>query len=128
MDHKLLTRPTEEGNIALHVIMEQYSKWVHIIPVPDVGSLTTARFIFKHIWLQWPSIRGIISDRVTSFINRLIPHLESMIGVKHFFSASLEPTSHGQIERKMSSLQTLLNKYCTTDKYIESKKHYLFLN
>ena len=49
MDHKVLTRTTSAGNTAVLVIVECFSVFPHLIPVPDQTADTTAKAIVKHI-------------------------------------------------------------------------------
>ena len=53
MDHEVLTRTTATGNTAVLVIVECFSGFPHLIPVPDQTADTTARAIVKHIVPLW---------------------------------------------------------------------------
>jgi len=53
MDHKVLTQTTAAGNTAVLVIVECFSGFTHLIPVPDQTADTTARAIVQHIVPLW---------------------------------------------------------------------------
>ena len=63
MDHKTLTRQTTEGNNAILVIVECFSGFAHLIPVPDMTALTTAKAIVRHIIPFWGQISCLYSDK-----------------------------------------------------------------
>ena len=49
MDHKIMTRTTDQGLTAILVIVESFSAFCHLIPVGDVTANTTSRAIVQHI-------------------------------------------------------------------------------
>jgi len=56
MDHKTLTRQTTEGNNVVLSLWNVFSGFAHLIPVPDMTALTTAKVIVRHI-IPYATIR-----------------------------------------------------------------------
>jgi len=56
MDHKVLTRTTAGGNTIVLVIVECFSGFPHLIPVPDQTADTMARAIVQHTVPLWGCI------------------------------------------------------------------------
>ena len=59
MDNKTLTRQTTEGYNAVLVIVECFSGFAHLIPVPDMTALTTAKAIVRHNSIMGPNIMSL---------------------------------------------------------------------
>jgi len=76
MDHKTLTRQTTEGNNAVLVMVECFSSFVHLIPVPDMKALTTAKAIVRHIIPFWGQISCLYSDKGPGFVSSLFRHYQ----------------------------------------------------
>jgi len=48
LDHKNLTRRTQAGNTAILCIIDSFSSWPALIPVPDCSSYTTAKAFYEN--------------------------------------------------------------------------------
>ena len=106
MDHKVLTLTTAAGNTAVLVIVECFSGFPHLIPVPDQTEDTTARPIVKHI-LPFSGIHfSLYSDKAPSFLSALFAHVNAMLGILHVTSASRTACSNGQAEALVTSFGT----------------------
>ena len=49
IDHKNLTRKTKLGNVAILCIVDSFSTWPILVPVPAMSAETTAKVFFKRI-------------------------------------------------------------------------------
>jgi len=45
IDHKVLPRPTAQGNNFISAFVDHFSRWVKFIPCPDESAFTTAKII-----------------------------------------------------------------------------------
>jgi len=119
MDHKVLTRTTSAGNTAVLVIVECFSGFPHLIPVPDQTADTTAKAIIKHIVPFWGIHFSLYSDKVPSFMSALFVHVNAMLGIRHVTSASRTARSNGQAEALVKRLSEHLKFYAKDDYSIE---------
>ena len=119
MDHKVLTRTTAAGNTAVLVIVECFSGFPHLIPVPDQTVDTTARAIVKHIVPFWGIHFSLHSDKAPSFLSALFAHVNAMLGIRHVTSASRTARSNGQAEALVKRLSEHLKYYAKDDYTIE---------
>jgi len=119
MDHKVLTRTTSAGNTAILVIVECFSGFPHLIPVPDQTEDTTARAIIKHIVPFWGIHFSLYSDKAPSFMSALFAHVNAMLGIRHVTSASRTARSNGQAEALVKHLSEHLKFYAKDDYSIE---------
>ena len=112
MDHKVLTRTTAAGNTAVLVVVECFSGFPHLTPVPDQTADTTARAIVQHIWRVQFSLH---SDKAPSFLSALFAHVNVMLGIRHVTSASRTARSNGQAEAPVKRLSEHLKFYAKDD-------------
>ena len=78
IDHKVLTRTTTAGNTAVLVVVQCFSGFPHLIPVPDQTADTTARAIVQHIVPLWEVQFSPYSDKAPSFLSALFAHVNAM--------------------------------------------------
>jgi len=119
MDHKVLTRTTAAGNTAVLVIVECFSGFPYLIPVPDQTADTTARAIVKHIVPFWGIHFSLYSDKAPSFSSALFAHVNAMLEICHVTSASRTARSNGQAEALVKRLSEHLQFYAKDDYSIE---------
>jgi len=115
MDHKVLTRTTAAGNTAVLVVMECFSGFAHLIPVPDQTADTAARAIVKHIVPLWEIHFSLYSDKARSFLSAIFAHVNAMLGIHHVTSASRTARSNGQAEALVKRLSKHLKFYAKVD-------------
>ena len=119
MDHKVLTRTTAAGNTAVLVIVECFSGFPHLIPVPDQTADTTAKAIVQHIVPLWGAQFSLYSDKAPSFLSTLFAHVNAMLGIRHVTSAARTARSNGQEEALVKRLSEHLKFYAKDDYNIE---------
>jgi len=79
MDHKVLTHTTAAGNTAVLVIVECFSGFPHLIPVPDQTADTTARAIVQHIVPLWGFNFCYTATKPLHFLSALFAHVNVML-------------------------------------------------
>jgi len=115
IDHLIFSAKTKAGNVGLLIMIDSYSGFTYLEPVPDVGMVTTAKVLVKRLFSLHPEWRGIVSDRGAAFKSKGIALLNQMTGVKHFFSSSLHPQGHGLVENMVLQVNRLLPKYAESN-------------
>ena len=75
------------GNTAVLVIVECFSGFPHLIPVPDQTANTTAKAIVQHIVPLWGVQFSLYNDQAPSFLSALFAHVNAMLGIRHVTSA-----------------------------------------
>jgi len=119
MDHKVLTRTTAAGNSAVLVIVECFSGFPHLIPMPDQTADTTAKAIVQLIVPLWGVQFSLYSDKAPSFLSALFTHVNAMLGIRHVTSAARTARSNGQAEALVKRLSEHLKFYAKDDYRIE---------
>ena len=121
IDHKILTRKTAAGSVAILVAVDVFSGYVHLIPVPDVSAATTAKMLVKFVIPTYGIMKEIQSDKASAFTSALFTHINKILGIKHVTSAALTPRSNGLAESMVKRLVEHLKFYCEDDYQIEEK-------
>ena len=119
MDHKPLTRTTNNGNTAILVIVEAFSGFPHLIPVQDMTAETTARAIVHHIIPYWGTGFSLYSDKSPSFVNALFANINQLLGIRHVTSAARTARSNGLAEAMVKRLSEHLKFYAKDDYTME---------
>jgi len=119
MDYKVLTCTTAAGNTAVLVIVECFSGFPHLIPVPNQTMDTTARAILQHIVPLWGVQFSLYSDKAPSFLSVLFAHVNAMLFIRQVTSASRTARSTGQAEALAKRLSEHLKYYAKDDYTIE---------
>ena len=89
VDHKSLPRVTKEGYTDVLCAVESYSGFVFYHLVKDTKSVTTAKAIIEKVLPIFPSLRGIITDKCSTFTSKVWQELTRIMHWKHASCASL---------------------------------------
>ncbi len=105
---------TEKGNKFILLFVECFSRFVELIPVPDLKAETTGRAFLEHIVLRYGVPTQILSDRGTNYTSELLKGVYDLLGVKPLFTTPLHPQGNGLSERMNKSLLDVLSHYVNT--------------
>ena len=90
---------SESGNRFVMVMVDQFTKWVELAPLPDQTAATTANSFFE----QWVSRFGtpiyVHTDQGSNFTSDLFLELCRLLQVVKTRTTPYRPSSNGQVER-----------------------------
>jgi transposase InsO family protein len=99
---------TAHGYEHVLVIMDEFSKFVHLIPTESADAETTVRALLE--WMaRYGIVRNWVSDQGTHFLNKVVEKLSARLEAEHHFTAAYAPWSNGQVERMNRELRELLS-------------------
>ena len=90
---------TLKGNRYIVVAMDYFSKWPEARAIPNCKAETVAKFIYEDIITRHGVPQELLSDRGTSFINKVIEELCENYQMKHRLTSPYRPQTNGMIER-----------------------------
>jgi hypothetical protein len=90
---------TSSGNRYIIVAMDYFTKWPEAKAIPNMKAETVAKFIYEEIICRHGVPQEILSDRGTSFINKLIDELCQTYQTKHRLTSAYRPQTNGMVER-----------------------------
>jgi len=67
LDHKVLSRPTKRGNVAVLCIVDQFSGWPILRGVPDLTAYATARVAFTEVIVPYGVPFLFVTDKGSSY-------------------------------------------------------------
>jgi hypothetical protein len=90
---------TSNGNRYIIVAMDYFTKWPEAIAIPNIKAETVAKFIYEQIICRHGVPQEILSDRGTSFINKIVDELCQKYQTKHRLTSAYRPQTNGMVER-----------------------------
>jgi len=128
IDHKNLTRKTKHGNVAIHCIVDSFSTWPILVPVPDMSAETTANVFFKEVISTYGVPSSIISDCGSAFCARFFTTLMKLMNIKHRISAVGVVRTNGLAEKLVKKFSQLAKIYSDDDTEIEQAIPLMVMN
>ena len=103
---------TAKGNDAIMVVVDKFSKMLHLIPtIIAITAPEVADIFFNQIVKYHGVPTSIISDRDPRFTSLFWDRLWKRLGTKLAMSTAYHPRSDGQTERANRTLEQMLRSY-----------------
>jgi len=93
-----LRKDNPDGYEYVLVIVDCFTRFVHLIPIYDTSSAEGARGLLIHIGLFGAPVE-LLSDRGPQFANGLIAELLRMVGTQHILSLAYSKEENAIVER-----------------------------
>jgi transposase InsO family protein len=90
---------TKAGNRHLIVIVDHFSKWPHVIPIPNKSAEVVAQAILRGFIADNGFPTKIVTDRGKEFIDAAVQHLWRLMGVATVLTPSEHPQANSPAER-----------------------------
>ena len=120
LDHKNLTRRTQAGNTAILCIIDSFSSWPALIPVPDYSLYTTAKAFYEN-WITLYGVpKQIIADKGSAFVAAFFQHLAAFLNIRHITSASQVSRTNGLTENLIRKVAQMIKLYSADDTKLET--------
>ena len=101
---------TSNGNRYIIVAMDYFSKWPEAKVLSNIRAKTVAEFIYNDIICRHGVPQEILSDRGTSFVNKVINELCEKYQTKHRLTSPYRPQTNGMVERFNRTLRECIAK------------------
>ena len=102
---------TAHGNRYILVLTDHFSKYVEVIPVPDLTAETCANKIVNEFISRWGCPVSILSDQGRTYESKLFKELCRMLQVKKLRTSVRNPRCNGQAERFNQTLLKMMRAY-----------------
>ena len=80
-------RPTARGHAHILVLIENHTRWVELIALPESTAELVAEAIFEQCISRWGTMRALLPDNGRQFTARLLQQLTDVYGIKHIYSS-----------------------------------------
>lgn len=100
-----------KGNRYVVVMVDRFSRWTELAPVPDITAVTVADAVVEHIVLRHGCPSQLLSDRGSQFMSKLFRRMSERLGIKKVFTSAYHPQTNGQVERLNWYIAAALTSY-----------------
>jgi transposase InsO family protein len=90
---------TKDDNMYIHVMVDQFTKWVECVPLPSQNAETTARAVINQFFSRFGFLYQIFTDRGTNFESNLFKQLCERPRIHKIRTTGFRPSANGQVER-----------------------------
>uniref|UniRef100_A0A1I8I0V4 Integrase catalytic domain-containing protein n=2 Tax=Macrostomum lignano TaxID=282301 RepID=A0A1I8I0V4_9PLAT len=96
----------------LLVLIDRFTSFVEIVPVPDVSAGTTALAILTEWVVRYGTMEQIVSDNGTAFINATVAELTRILEIDMVRITARRPQANGKAERAIQTIKTKVRAVC----------------
>jgi hypothetical protein len=103
---------SEDGNKYVVVMIEHFTKWVELVPIPKKSSFYTAAAL-KGVLTRFGAPAEVLTDQGEEFQGEFAALLQKLL-IDHRTTSRDHPQSDGLAERMVQVVKEALRKYCIT--------------
>ena len=92
-------QPTSKQNVYVLMIVDQFTKWVECVPLPNQSAEQTARTAINPFFCLFWFRYQIFTDRGSNFESKLFKQLCERLHIYKARTTALRPSANGQVER-----------------------------
>ena len=108
MDIKGELPETVRGNKFYLVVVDGFSKWVGLYPVPDIRAPTVYQTLYDNWIINMGVPVQLHTDQGSSLVGTLGRAVVDLLNINHTTSVSHHPMSNGAVERRVRSSLTVI--------------------
>ncbi len=101
---------TPRGNAYILVMMDYFTKWPEIAPLPDVQASTVAKHFIESVICRHGAPQILLSDRGKQFMSKMLKQVIRYLGIKKDFTTAYHPQTDGLVERFNRTMVDMLSK------------------
>ena len=102
---------SEKGNRYILLLMDLFSKWTEILPVPDATAETCAKVILNEFIARFGCPLAIHSDQGRNYESELFQELCKILEIRKTRTSPRHPQGNGSVERFNQTLIALIRSY-----------------
>jgi hypothetical protein len=103
---------SEDGNKYVVVMIEHFTKWVELVPIPEKSFFYTATAL-KGVLTRFGAPAKVLTDQGEEFQGEFAALLQKLL-INHRTTSRDHPQSDGLAERMVKVVKEALRKYCIT--------------
>lgn len=100
--------PPSDGMQYCVTMIDRFTRWPEVIPVPDIQAETVARAFVDHWISRFGTPLRLTTDQGRQFESHLFRQLSALLGIDRIRTTPYHPQANGQIERFHRTLKAAL--------------------
>ncbi|GFX69136.1 retrovirus-related Pol polyprotein from transposon 412 [Trichonephila clavipes] len=118
---------TASGNKYLLVVMDYFTKWPEVYPIPDQEAPTVAEAVVQHWISRYGVPLQLHSDQGRNFVSAVLKGVCELLGIDKTKTTPLHPQSDGMVERFSRTILNNLSLIVSKNQQDWDQKVPLFL-
>ena len=102
---------TKSGNTCALVVVDQFSKWVEAIPLPNQEAVTTAQALVGQVFCRLGYPKQLVTDQGPNFDGELLKETCKLLHIDKLRTTPYRPQANGQAERLNRSIVSAIRSY-----------------
>ena len=102
---------TKKGNRSILVIVDQFTKWIEVIPLPSQTAEVTARAAVNEFFSRFGYPLNLMSDQGTNFESDLFKEMCKLLKIHKARTTSYRPSANGQAERMNRTILAAIRSF-----------------
>lgn len=104
-----------EGNKYILVHICAFSKFLVLVPMPNMEGATIAKCMIEHIFSKYGLVSTLISDRAPNLLAGILREVTNALGIKRLATSAYQPSSNGLCERVNKDVMRVITGLITAD-------------
>jgi hypothetical protein len=100
---------SSRGNTYFMVVIDSFSKWLEVIPIPNKTAATTARALHREWICRFGAPAVVVTDGGNEWAAEFADELRRA-NIQHRYTAPEHPSANGQAERSVRTIKSALRK------------------
>jgi transposase InsO family protein len=115
---------TQAGMLHYLTCIDEFTKYVVTVAIPDTKCLTIARALWEQVILKYGCPQEITTDNAKTFSADLFKWMMEQMGIKHVFCTPHHSDGNAITERSFRTYHDMIAKYAETWEPQEEKKEW----
>ena len=111
--------PPSDGCRYLLTIVDRFTRWPEVIPLPDMASNTCCQAFIRHWMPRYGIPDEVVTDRGTQFVGGSWKDLMATLGIQTHATTAYHPQSNGLVERMHRQLKAAIRARLTDESWME---------
>lgn len=104
----LIIMPYSDGYRYCLTMVDRFTRWPEVIPLPDQEAITVAKAFYTHWIARFGSPLRITTDQGRQFESALFNQLSTLTGSHHLRTTAYHPQANGMVERLHRQLKAAI--------------------